>query len=460
MVVGCGLGGTSLINANVTIKPSRRVFEQAAWPEAIRADPDALDPYFERARTMLRPAPVATARPKLGALEQAARKCDMPFRRADINVAFNGFDGHVKQTGCIECGNCVTGCNYTAKNTLCYTYLPLAKQHGAKLFTGCWVTAVERTGDEWTVHYEQIADDDRSQPRQLRARSVVLGAGALGSTEILLRSRARGLAVSDQLGKQFSGNGDSLAFGYDFATEFDSVGFGPKPRLEHRVSPSITGIVDLRSDDPAEPLENSIIIEDGAFPGALAALLRRVLEVATIDNDEERRIPALGWLGKRWRELLDLLGVDHLDGALNHSQVYLIIGHDGAAGTLSLEQDRLTVSWPDADQAPVFRRANEATRALTEALGGGHVHNPLQTTLHSLITVHPLGGCPMADDAARGVVNDRGQVFDANGGVHLGLYVVDGSIVPTSVGVNPLWTITALAERIAELARAALTAPL
>jgi len=87
----------------------------------------------------------------------------------------------------------------------------------------------------------------------------------------------------------------------------------------------------------------------------------------------------------------------------------------------------------------------------TKALGGTFVKNPIWAREfgHDLVTVHPLGGCVMASDAQHGVVNHKGQVFSgANGtAVHAGLYVSDGSVVPRPLGVNPLLTISALAER-------------
>jgi cholesterol oxidase len=69
--------------------------------------------------------------------------------------------------------------------------------------------------------------------------------------------------------------------------------------------------------------------------------------------------------------------------------------------------------------------------------------------MNNLVTVHPLGGCPMGDHGA-GAVDDAGRVMaDNSGSPHRGLYVADASVIPTSLGVNPLWTISALAERIA-----------
>ncbi len=74
--------------------------------------------------------------------------------------------------------------------------------------------------------------------------------------------------------------------------------------------------------------------------------------------------------------------------------------------------------------------------------------NPWPRKPNNLITAHPLGGCPLADDADAGVVDADGQVFDGEGGVHQGLFVVDGAVVPMALAVNPFLTISAIAERI------------
>ena len=80
--------------------------------------------------------------------------------------------------------------------------------------------------------------------------------------------------------------------------------------------------------------------------------------------------------------------------------------------------------------------------------------NPLSGTMmgHQPATAHPLGGCGMGRERGDGVVDHKCRVFDAgaqagSADVHAGLYVVDGSVMPRSLGVNPLLTITALAER-------------
>lgn len=116
-----------------------------------------------------------------------------------------------------------------------------------------------------------------------------------------------------------------------------------------------------------------------------------------------------------------------------------------------LQEDRLRVDWPGLGLQPQFRNASEVIERLSAALGGIYIPNPIwnKLTNHNMVTGHPLGGCLMADAAERGVVNHKGQVFSGDSGdaVHVGLYVMDGSVVPTALGVNPLLTISALAER-------------
>jgi cholesterol oxidase len=128
-------------------------------------------------------------------------------------------------------------------------------------------------------------------------------------------------------------------------------------------------------------------------------------------------------------------GVDAGDGVLSLKRRWWLVG----AKQLHLQWD-LTSSRPTLDALiAVHRRLSEAT-------GGTAYVPPSYSVFHGLITPHPLGGCPMSDDAHTGVVDHAGQVFG-----YPGLYVADGAIIPRALGVNPSRTIAALAERIAEL---------
>lgn len=467
-LVGCGLGGTSLINANVSIKPDERVFRQERWPVALR-DRAVLDPSYERAREMLKPNPYPAAGtrgypplPKLKAQEVSGAYLkkthpDQPaeFRRTDINVNFT-VDGpnHVGtlQKPCNNCGDCVSGCNVHAKNTTLMNYLPDARNHGAEIFTQCAVKYVEKAPDgTWTVHFDWVGsgrDEFRAPALFVRADVVVLSAGTLGSTEILLRSRAKGLAASDRVGDHFSGNGDVLGFAYDCREPIDGIGYGHrKPKPDRPVGPCITTVIDRTK---TARVEDGSIIEEGSVPGAIADLLPVAFAAADVAVGRDTG----KGLGHKLREIdqtLESILLGPRVGADRNTQTYLVMAHDGADGRLLLEDDRLRIHWPGVGRKPVFQAINQELKESTAPLDGSYVEDPIWAPAlgSKLVTVHPLGGCVMADDAAQGVVNHKGQVFSGSQGdaVHEGLYVTDGSVIPTSLGVNPLFTISAVSER-------------
>ncbi|CAN5783083.1 alpha/beta fold hydrolase [soil metagenome] len=458
--MGCGLGGTSLVNANVSLRPDRRVFDDPRWPAAVRADVEGeLAEAFSRAEAMLRPTPYPEDAPilkKLQALERSAQGMGARFYRPPINVTFRDGVNHVgvEQKACTRCGNCCSGCNYGAKNTLLMNYLPDARNHGAEIFTQVSVRSVERQEGRWVVHYQAL-DSGRERfdapTLFVTADLLILAAGALGSTEILLRSREAGLAVSPRLGEGFTGNGDVLGFGYGGRDAINGIGWGPQqPDVDPDVGPTITGIIDLRDHDD---LEAGMVIEEGAIPGFLADILPGALAVASrIGGMEPDQVTADDAVDDQER---DSIVRGPRRGSIHNTQTFLVMAHDDGAGRMYLEDDRLRIAWPAVGEQPVFARVDEALVRAVEPLGGSFVRNPTWSRSRGwdLVTVHPLGGCVMGEDAERGVVDDRGRAFsNATGSdVHDGLFVWDGSILPRPLGVNPLITISALAERAAAL---------
>jgi len=463
VLVGCGLGGTSLINANVALEPGDSVFADDRWPAELRDHPEVLKPFVQTAKAMLgsNPYPADWPEPlKLAALKRAAqglcRERDgdaVTVTRPDINVTFTAGPNAagVQQEACVLCGDCCSGCNYGAKNTVLMNYLPDAHAHGAHIFTEAAVRSVHRWQDKWRVVFDALGDGrgryDDAPSQFITADVVVLAAGTLGSTQILLRSRASGLPVSDRLGHGFSGNGDVLAFAYDTDQPVRGVGSGRRrPGNGTVTGPAITGSIDLRN--PGVNPGDELIIQEGAIPGALAAILPAVRHVVSRYNPAEVRLP---W-ARRLRQLAGIpLGLYR--GAIDRTLTYLVMSTDDSGGRIVLKDDRVRVQWPAVAEAPAFVRNGQILNTATGALHGTPVPDPLWalTSGQSLITVHPLGGCVMADDATKGVVDHLGRVFDpAGGGVHEGLYVCDGSVVPVALATNPLLTISALAERTAD----------
>jgi len=476
VLVGCGLGGTSLINANVVLPPTDSVLQDTRWPSEVR-NSGSLMAGFERARDMLRPEeyprPIYPHQPvsesasawvplyKRDTIRETGRLLSpfppgfgaatelTPLRLA---VSFESRINHVgiQEKACNLCGNCVSGCNFSAKKTLIMNYLPDAKARGAEIFCGVAVRWLERRGVRWIVHFDlPNAKRERFRPQEMfvTADRVILSAGSLGSTEILLRSRARGLTMSEQVGKGFSGNADFIAFSYNVDPSVRAIGSrSDMPSPEASIGPTITSMVDAR----LAHRPGGVVIQDGAIPTALSAPLRFLFPIAarTVGTIPEWSPRARL---KRWVRELEALFTGERRGALRNTQTLLVMGHEENTGQLVLERDRVQVKWPGVGSQLIFQQIKRLLYQGTAQLGGVLVKNPFWSRSFGrrLFTVHPLGGCVMGATKASGVVNHKGQVFDGAGeeSVHHGLYVSDGSVIPVSLGANPLLTICAVAER-------------
>lgn len=471
-LLGNGLGGGSLINAGVLARPLGSVFRQRPWPWQF-AD-DALEPHFRTVEAMLAQSRIPTRPPKLERLEWLGRGIDGTDadRRANVAVNFNGGSGPnrfgVPQANCVGCGDCFTGCNHGAKNTLATNYLPLAFRRGARLFTGVTVLSLGRAGRHWALQLQftdsQIQRRFGAEFPTLFARRVILAAGSYGSTGILLRSREKGFRqlATQRLGRRFSTNGDMIAVAAGMSAPVRASARESQAPGERGIGPTICGLVDRRW------ARVPLAIEELAIPAAL----RRPFEEIVTTLSTVYGLTRVDWSRHGTRNSADPAAFQ--DDAIDRTAVYATMGDDGAAGEIALMRHDgalmsdagVQVAWPRVADLPVFREAmatlerahgpfgatvmpNPMWRALPESLNGVLEGGPLGG---GVFTVHPLGGCAMAERAEEGVVNRLGQVFSADHGddVHDSLAVLDGAIVPTALGINPCLTIAALAEYAVE----------
>lgn len=462
---GCGLGGTSLVNANVSLPPEDRVMQSSRWPVAFRADMELFKRNLKRAWNMLQPNPYPEGSdgygklPKAEAMKQSATGMSATHRYLDINVHFsdNINSAGIQQYRCTCCGDCMTGCNYGAKNTTLMNYIPDAKNHGAEIYTQVAVSYVSKNENgQWVVHYIiENAESDKFHAPSLFVTSdmVVIGAGSLGSTEILLRSKANGLDISSCTGEKFTGNGDVLGFSYNSDVPINTVGFGKHEVGEiNPVGPCITSVIDLRNQPI---LEDGMVIEEGNIPGPTSSVASSTfMAIAKAFGESQEHDGLIDKLKNKADEIVSLFKGPY-QGAMNKTQAFLVMTHDDGKGKMILENDRLKIVWPGVGKEPIFEKVDANLKKATQAIGGTYIPNPSWTKLmnYDLVTVHPLGGCIMGDDASTGVVNHKGEVFSGATGtdVHKGLYVCDGAVIPLPLGVNPLITISAVAERTCEL---------
>jgi cholesterol oxidase len=280
------------------------------------------------------------------------------------------------------------------------------------------------------------------------ARQVFLAAGTLGSTEILFRSRdEQTFRLPDALGTKFSGNGDMLAFAHEIDQPANAVGSGW--RSGHgELAPGPCILTSARS--PGAP---RFLLQEGVIPGALAPLLPVAFALGALRGDDAPppaapagapRATSIRRRRMALRRLRNLLSWD-----ARSIQTFLAMFCDRAQGTLVPSDRGVRVEWP-AERNAEEEAVRAALREAAWDLGGRYMDGPF-----GRITVHPLGGCPMGDNADEGVVNHYGAVFDPSRRPrdgedpprHEGLYVCDAAVIPTALGANPLLTITALAER-------------
>ncbi|MCH8330262.1 MAG: GMC family oxidoreductase N-terminal domain-containing protein [Bacteroidetes bacterium] len=462
---GCGLGGTSLVNANVSLAPEEWVFQDHIWPAEIRMDLSGLYKGIERAKTILQPVPYPTGEagypelPKVTAQQKSASVITGEFKYTPINVRFKDGPNAVgyNQRKCTNCGDCVTGCNVGAKNTTLMNYLPDAVNFGAEIYTNIEVSYLSHSDDgKWLVHFSVMgtgAEKFGSQEQFITADFVFLGAGSLGSTGILLQSKAKGLTTSDHLGKRFTGNGDVLGFAYNADQQISGVGLGHLPPDDKHTSPGpcIASVIDTRKEGPKE---EGMVIQEGVIPGALSAVLPGAFITLSRLFGKDTDSGFKDFVNEKLREVISFFGGAY-KGALKNTQTYLVMSHDDGQGEMYLEKGKVRIKWPGVGKQEIIKKAYANLFSAAKAIGATFMTNPSWNKLmdYDLVTVHPLGGCGMAEDAERGVVNHKGQVFRSNSGneVFTNLIVCDGAIIPRPLGVNPLLTISGLAERVCEL---------
>ena len=495
-LVANGLGGGSLINAGVMVRPDFGSFD-SRLPPSVEADLQAL--WFSRARsllgaqvrkrdnTMARHADVLGNRSllKTDALRQLQTP-NVPFRHAPIAVRMKVEDNAgqaVNLAACTLCGDCLTGCNVGAKVSLDASLLVQAQRAGLRIFTSASVLRLHRENRLWSievVHTNPQVQARLAAPLRILARKVVLAAGSLGSTEILLRSRRQrrlpdGLALSPRLGEQFSLNGDNTATiackqnvnaVADEAQPLSGPNASVSPR---RVGPEITGMLTW----PADASGPGFLVQEFSVPAPLRGFFQ---EIVTTRAWLEGMASADGKThGIAQPKEHDPLAIDR--NAMGRELLVGLIGHDSATGRIELPDEpkgkenegSVRVKWPGVGQDPAMVDAfaklerqvkqqwghearvtpNPLWRLLPAALGG-----VVGSATGGALTVHPLGGCAMGESMASGVVNEWGAVFQtdqspANDWQNT-LLVLDGATVPASLGANPALTIAALSLRAAD----------
>lgn len=442
-----GVGGGSLSYSSVAVEASPDVFTKG-WPAEITYA--ELKPWYDRvAREMnLQVVPDGQLTHRFKLAREAARNLGYAerFAKAPLSVSFSEdwnyelqdpfnprhsrqfVNAHGQKQGtCIHLGNCDIGCDVRAKNSLDVNYIPSAEQHGAEVRPLHLVRFVAPQGDKYRVVFDRIENGRMIRGEEIAER-VILAAGSLGTTELLLRCRDqyRTLpALSPVLGTRWSSNANFISIGT----------YSDADRVRQSAGPTISSLLDF-TDGYFK--NERFVVEDDGFPNLLLNTIK-----AYFDNGV--RTPFGKHLLKEFEEYL------RDDSPLRSMMVWLSAGKDAGDGQLVLKRRWfmpwkrvLSLIWEVEHSEGVLEAMSEMHQSLTDASGGRPRVLPTWSLLKSLVTLHPLGGAPMGVSSGTGVVDHLGHVHG-----YRNLIVADGAIVPTPTVRNPSHTIAALSERIA-----------
>ena len=459
-LVSSALGGGSIIYANVLIRKDEEWFvkeDGEYWP-VTRED---LEPHYDNVERILKPQTYPldvepySQTAKTLAMRRAAGELGLDWRLPNLAVTFANpgqppVPGqpieeddnlhHRRRDTCRLCGECNIGCNFGSKNTLDFNYLTLFAKLGGEIRTRSEVRRfAPRPEGGFTIQYVTHAPENEGKPmdtsklalQTISADRLVLSAGSLGSAYLLLRNRDAFPSVSRKLGTHWCGNGDLLGFLTRSRT-----------RLDPDFGAAITSAIRYEGENG-----RGYYIEDGGYPALVSWLL------------EESQVPAsalraLAFLFRRVKNLLTHGPVSNLSrefawllGKCEKSSgtlPLLAMGRDVPDGNLSVRDSYLQCDWTMRTSRRYYDSVKRSMQELARVLDASFRDEPLWY-FQRVITVHPLGGCPMGRNADEGVVDSYGQVFG-----YPGLSIADGSMMPGPVGPNPSLTIAALADRFAE----------
>lgn len=432
---GVGVGGGSLVYANTHMTPDDKFFRNPAWAH-IKDWKSVLMPFYGLAKFMLG----TTKNPKLyiedDILRQVASDMNQENSFDSTNVGvyfgekgnqvdpyFNG-EGPLRQ-GCTECAGCMVGCRYNAKNTLDKNYLWFAQKNGAEIIAETKVTKIEPIHEGgYRIHTQSSTNWFAKKRRVFTTKGVVLSAGVLGSLNLLFKNRDEFKTmpnISVQLGTNVRTNSETIT----------GAANGNKI-LNHGIAISSV----FQADEHTH-------IEICKFSDNSGAMSLMALPATDDVPNKNRGLSFLINLVRnpkttfKWimnpnfaKSGLFILVMQNLESSMK------MIRKRGLFGT-SLQFDN-----ESQNKIPAYIPiGQEVTRRYSEKIGGIPLNSSMEVFMNMSTTAHILGGCPMGEDRETGVVNDT---FALNGYDHF--YVLDGSIIPCNLGVNPSLTITTLSE--------------
>jgi cholesterol oxidase len=450
VLAGAGVGGGSLVYANTLYEPRSEAFYQDPQWADITNWRQELAPFYEQARRMLGVVANPTTTPSDEVLRKVAVGMGVAesYGQAPVGVYF-GPDGEKapgvetadpffggkgpRRRGCLECGECMTGCRHNAKNTLTKNYLHLAENAGAQVHPLTTVTSVRPRDDGgYTVEtVETVATAGLRRNRtSFSAEQVVFAAGTWGTQSLLHHLKVDGSLpkLSDRLGVLTRTNSEALAGA--------SVKLRSRSTHDFHHGVAITSSIHPDASTHIEPVRY----------GVGSNLMALMTTVMTDGGGDVPRFVKWAWTVLRHPGAFLAIPFGVKDWSQRTIIALVMQTHDNSltiypkrrrGGRVRLAS-RQGHGVPNPTWIPA---ANDAVRRMADEIDG-HAYSGISEMLDIPMTAHFLGGCAIGASQETGVIDAYHRVYG-----HEGLHIVDGSAISANLGVNPSLTITAQAER-------------
>ncbi|HEY47261.1 MAG: hypothetical protein AMJ88_00270 [Anaerolineae bacterium SM23_ 63] len=443
-----GVGGGSLVYAAVLMQPVDSFFDAPSWSHL--ADwRNILAPHYQTARKMLGVTTNPCLWPADEALKEIADELGYgdTFKPTEVGYFFGepgeevpdpyfGGEGPAR-AGCIHCGACMVGCRYNAKNSLDKNYLYFAEKWGAEVRPEVQAEDIrplvthQPDGARYEIYFSSSTAWLYKPMKSVRARNVIVAAGALGTLKLLLTCRDINQSLpklSKRLGEVVRTNSEAFL-----------GGFTHEDRDDHSKGLAITSIFNADAMTHVEPVRFS----DGS------SMMYRLLACPFIEVEG-------GFVARLWntivsivRRPMDMIRSKLVPGLARRGVGLMVMQAEDNLMRLKLGRGLFTlfrrglIAEHDVNKTiPVdLVLGNRVTQMFAEKIGGRPFGSFPSSLLNLPTTAHLIGGCLFGREPSEGVIDINCEVFN-----YPGLYIIDGSILPANPGVNPTLTITALAE--------------
>jgi cholesterol oxidase len=438
---GAGVGGGSLGYANTLLVPPDPFFKDPQWAD-MQDWKSTLAPFYETAKKMLGVTRSKMLSPADEVMRDVAEDlgCGHTFRLQDVGVFFGEpektapdpfFDGAgPDRTGCCLCGGCMVGCRYNAKNTLVKNYLYLAEKLGVTIFPETKATLIRECRDG-SYQLEAVSSTSLfSRKRQLfTSRKLVLAAGVLGTLNLLFKCREQGTLtrLSPMLGARVRTNSESLT---GASAKSKDVDYSQGITITSSIYPDeVTHIEPVRYPVGSDVMSLlATVFVEKCHP--LIRPLKWLWQILCHPLTFLRTLWPFGW-AQRTIILLVMQTLDNSVRVFRRRRWWWPF-----KWKLVSERENRRKKIPAC-----IPQAQQATKVLAQKING-IPQNAINEVLFNIgTTAHILGGCALGSDPEKGVIDSKNRVYG-----YKGMYIIDGSMIPANLGVNPSLTITAMAE--------------